>query len=135
MRRTRTARWFVGALAGMATLIATTGSYCGGSGSSATDQTVMIQVMDSADARVVGVEVTAWIVDTDDTTNRAPIVVGTALTDGEGTVEFTYLAATQPYVCGYEVREPTALTVLAESAATVSNHLSSPSGLVTVVLP
>ena len=97
-------------------------------------QFIFCQVLDQSDGRVMGVEVTAWIVDVA-TLEREPIVVGTGLTDGEGIVEFTYVAANQPYVCGYEVRDPTSLVVLARHPASVSNHLSNPSGLGLVALP
>jgi len=122
----------------MAALVAstagTTGCECRDSYRVATEQTVTVQVLRD-EVPVMGVEVTAWIIDVDATTDRAPIVAGTAMTSGDGVVEFTYLARNQPYVCGYEVREAGTSSPLARSAASVSNHLSNPSGVVTVALP
>ena len=138
MRQGRRARWIVGVLGGLAAVVATTGGRSSGCDCSdywdaASDQTVSVQVMRD-EGTVPGVEVTAWVIDVD-TLDRQPIVAGTALTDGEGMVEFTYIAQNQPYVCGYEVRDATSKDVLARSPAAVSNHLSNPSGHVTVALP
>ena len=141
MRQRRWIRWGLGALGGMAALVATTAGTmgCGGRHETAIgpvmEQTIVLAVVTNRDARVRGVQVTAWIVDVD-SDDKVPVVAGTALTDAEGVVEFKYMALNPPYVCGYEVREPTSDKVLAHVRAEASNDFGGSEGeMVKVALP
>jgi hypothetical protein len=141
MRQGRRVRWSVGALGGLAVVVASTWGAVGccdnGSSPLAEDShTVTVTVETASHAPAIGAVVTVWIVDADlPGTERAPIVVGSAPTDAQGMVQFAYISVEPPYVCGYEVKSADATTVLAEQPAAVTNVLSTPSGFVTVVLP
>jgi hypothetical protein len=136
----RKVRWFLGALGGLTVLVAATAGTMGCGQRSwypdTTDHTVTVQVETASRVPVVGAVVTVWIVDVDLAgPERSAIVLGTAPTESDGAVRFTFSAVDPPYVCGYRVMDETATTLLAEQSPAVTKQLSTPSGYVTVVLP
>jgi len=140
MRQGRRVRWCVGALGGFAALVASTWGTMGcddSSISTAVDShTVTVNVQTASRVPAVNAVVTVWIVDADlPGTERAPIVLGTAATDSEGTVQFTYNSVAPPYVCGYEVKDAAAQTVLVSQPPAVTNDLATPSGYLPITLP
>jgi len=141
MRQGRRVRWGIGALGGLAVVVASTwGSMGCGEHQSPTEaedsHTITVTVQTASMAPAIGAVVTVWVVDADlPGTERAPIVLGTAATDNEGVVRFSYISIEPPYVCGYEVKNADATTVLDEQPAAVSNVLSNSGGYVSVVLP
>ncbi|GJM43237.1 MAG: hypothetical protein DHS20C21_00790 [Gemmatimonadota bacterium] len=130
-------RRVLGALCGLAALSALTGGSCKDTvAPEAAQQTVVIQVNNETGIGVSSVRVTAWVVDQDlEPHRRVPIEIGTAPTDGEGIVRFTFVAVEQPYVCGFEVEEIESKNVVAEHVADVSHRLSDDHGRLTIVLP
>ena len=144
MRQGRRVRWILGALGGLAVIAATTGSSrsqcdCGNGRSRSfgpTTHDLTVHVQNASRSPVMGAVVTAWVIDLDRPgEERVPIVVGTATTDGDGIVQFSFTSSYPPYVCGYSIVDAEFETILAEQAPDVAHQLSMPSGLVTVVLP
>ncbi|MBZ0267249.1 hypothetical protein K8I85_03775 [bacterium] len=95
-----------------------------------------VNVQTASRLPAVDAVVTVWIVDADvPGTERAPILLGTAATDNQGMAQFTYNAIAQPYVCGYEVKDASAETVLAAQVPAVTNDLATPGGYLPITLP
>lgn len=140
MRQGRRARWGVGALGGLAVVVASTwGSMgCGDNHSSPseTSHIVTVNVQTASMTPAVGAVVSVWVVDSDMAgTERAPIALGTSVTDAQGAAKFAYTAVEPPYVCGFEIKSADATTVLKEEQPAVSNVFSNEGGFVNVVLP
>ncbi|MBZ0267250.1 Ig-like domain-containing protein [bacterium] len=112
---------------------------CGNEGSrpdSEDSHTITVTVQTASRTPAMDAVVSVWIVDADlPGVERAPIALGTAPTDSQGTARFTYASIAPPYVCGYEVKDPSATTVLAAQAPSVSNDLATPSGYLPITLP
>jgi hypothetical protein len=117
-------------IAGVSTLVG-----CGDRQTSVTDShTITIQVQDVGSAPVPNVAVTAWIIDVDlPADQRAPIELGTAPTDVQGQVRFTYASGNPPYVCGWEVWSAGGLSLLAQHPPVASDNLS-PNGFAVVLI-
>lgn len=139
MRQGRRVRWGVGALGGLAVVVASTWGSMGCEGNhsspSETSHIVTVNVHTASMTPAVGAVVSVWIVDADMAgTERAPIALGTSVTDTQGAAKFSYIAVEPPYVCGFEIKSADGMTVLEDEPASVTNVFSNEGGYVNVVL-
>lgn len=139
MRRRFASHWAAGLVA---LVLAQTVGLIGCSTGNSDDirsHTVTIQVQNGIGVPIEGVQVTAWIVDSDvPGVNRQPIEFGPVTSDGAGQVRFRYEAVQAPYVCGFEVREDGTdgtEVPLAYEAPNVTRVLSDQTGTATALVP